>query len=396
MRYTPFLRYLTLSISIVLMLQSIGCGGGADLRPQSALDSAEAHYDEGLRALDAGDLWQALAEFERTRALDDAFPGGYVGDALAASQQGDYFGARQQIAQALHRDDDFVDAHVALGRIVAAEGPAKQVGADAWLDEATRSFRRAARLAPGRQDIDFYLAEAQATAGQFDQALAGYGRVIGSNRGPLVAAAMAASQRLQIAQRAAPGTRGGQRIALQASITRAELIVLLLDEMHLEDLVRQRQPNSLPGTRRTAAFVPPAAASVEPAVQSTGPGSWAQPWVERAAALGLPGLEPLPDGTMDVEATVTRANFARVVSGILMLLSPGTADDLGTRYVGETSRFADVRADHFSYNAIALAVDRGIMRPDPVSGQFRPEEAISGGEALLTIRELQNAVRMEF
>jgi hypothetical protein len=36
------------------------------------------------------------------------------------------------------------------------------------------------------------------------------------------------------------------------------------------------------------------------------------------------------------------------------------------------------------------------MRPDPVSGRFRPEDPVSGAEALLIIRELQNAVRMEF
>jgi hypothetical protein len=70
--------------------------------------------------------------------------------------------------------------------------------------------------------------------------------------------------------------------------------------------------------------------------------------------------------------------------------------DLSSRYIGETSRFPDVRADHFSYNAIALSVDRGIMRPDSVSGRFRPSDPVSGAEALLIIRELQNAVRMEF
>lgn len=384
---------LTLVLAVLAMVYA-GCGGGADLQPRSALDSPAAHYEQGLQALADGNLWQALTEFERTRALDDDFPGGYVGEALAASQQGEYFRARQQIAQALHRDKNFVDAHVALGRVAAAEGAAKQADTDAWLAEATRAFDQAARLAPQRRDVDFFRAEVLSAAARYDDALLSYARVIADNRGPLVVRAMAATERLQVMQRAAPGTRGGQRIALQDSITKAELIVLLLDEMKLESLVQQRRP-----TGTVAAFRPPAS-STDPGTRATpgaAAGAWAQPWIERAAGLGLAGLEPLPDGTLDVNATVTRADFARVVGGVLALLVPvDAAQGLGVRYVGEPSRFADVRADHFSYNAIALAVDRGIMQPDPVSGLFRPDEAISGGEALLTIRQLQNAVRMEF
>ena len=49
-----------------------------------------------------------------------------------------------------------------------------------------------------------------------------------------------------------------------------------------------------------------------------------------------------------------------------------------------------------AYNAIAVSVERGIMSADRITGRFRPDETVSGAEALLMIRELQNAVRMEF
>jgi hypothetical protein len=108
----------------------------------------------------------------------------------------------------------------------------------------------------------------------------------------------------------------------------------------------------------------------------------------------VPGFEPLPDGTFRGADPMTRAQYARVIEGILVLLhaEPG----LATRYVGESSRFPDVVSDHFAYNAIALSVDRGIMTPDRVTGRFRPQDPVSGAEALVILRDLQNAVRMEF
>ena len=80
--------------------------------------------------------------------------------------------------------------------------------------------------------------------------------------------------------------------------------------------------------------------------------------------------------------------------GILTLIT-GDAS-LATRYVGEASRFPDVRGDFYAYNAIALNAERGIMPADSISGCFRPDDPVSGPEALLIIRQLQNAVRLEF
>ncbi len=102
----------------------------------------------------------------------------------------------------------------------------------------------------------------------------------------------------------------------------------------------------------------------------------------------------MPDNTFRPEKPLTRASYARVNQGILDLI---TADQgLSTRYVGEESRFPDVRGDSYAYNAIAVSVERGIMSADRITGRFRPDETVSGAEALLMIRELQNAVRMEF
>jgi hypothetical protein len=41
-------------------------------------------------------------------------------------------------------------------------------------------------------------------------------------------------------------------------------------------------------------------------------------------------------------------------------------------------------------------VDRAIMSADKMSGAFKPDGSMSGADALLAIRDFQNALRLEF
>lgn len=318
-------------LSVLAAVAICACGGSRQISPQSSLDTPQTQYSRGMLAFQEGDLWTAQAQSERAQGLDDDFPGSYAGAALVASAQGEFFRARQSISQALHRDSEFVDANIALGRVVVAEGQSKGRDTAAWLQEATRSFRRASRLAPERAAADFYLAQAQAQAGEIDIAMASYRRVIARNGGGFVSRAMAEAERLQIIQRAAPGTQLGARFAVQHTITHAELAVLLLEEMKLEELVRQRRVPDSPGAFRLPTAVSGKPSTTMASEMTVGIGStWARPWLQRALELGLPGLEVAPDGTLGAAEIVSRAKFARVVEGILSLL---TADDLPTRYV---------------------------------------------------------------
>ena len=110
--------------------------------------------------------------------------------------------------------------------------------------------------------------------------------------------------------------------------------------------------------------------------------------------LAVPGLELFPDGSFQPDRPVDRASYAMVNQGILVFVT-GSAG-LTTQFLGETSRFPDVRGDNYAYNAIALNTSRGIMSDDKISGHFRPNDTVSGAEAMVIIRELQNALRMEF
>ena len=89
---------------------------------QSPLDTAKNHYVRGLAHFERNDLITAQREFDRARMLDVDFPGVYVGYALVSMEHQDFFRSRKELELAFHKDNDFVDAHIARGRIATREG----------------------------------------------------------------------------------------------------------------------------------------------------------------------------------------------------------------------------------------------------------------------------------
>ena len=368
----------------------ISACGPKSVPPQSLLDTAENHYQRGVALLEQGDLWGAQREFERAGSLNSDFPGANTGNALVAMEQGDFWRARKEAEKAIHQDGNFIDAHIALGRIVTREGQERGDPPSKWLPEALRAYKKAAEKAPDNPAIYYHQGLAYLQALDFSRGRESFTRVIELNRGDWVRKAMGMVEKIQMIERASPGTRVGMKIAQVTQLTRAELAVLLIEELKLNELIQKRR---LP--RAGTAFQSPQEHGNKPESQAKDlTGSWARPWVEEVLNLKVAGLELFPDGTFQPDQPVTRANFALVNQGLLTLLS-GDAS-LATRYIGEESRFPDVRGDFFAYNAIALSTERGIMAAEKMSGHFRPHDPVSGAEALLIIRQLQNGFRMEF
>jgi len=67
--------------------------------------------------------------------------------------------------------------------------------------------------------------------------------------------------------------------------------------------------------------------------------------------------------------------------------------DLETKFIGENSKFDDVRSDSPYYNAIVVAHSRDILKlKDFAKGYFGPNDPVSGATALLAIRQLKTSV----
>jgi len=66
-------------------------------------------------------------------------------------------------------------------------------------------------------------------------------------------------------------------------------------------------------------------------------------------------------------------------------------ESLATRFIGTRSPFPDLRSDLPFYNAAMVCTTRNILETkDVATGEFDPMGAVSGAEALLSIRALKS------
>ncbi|MBE9041652.1 S-layer homology domain-containing protein [Oscillatoriales cyanobacterium LEGE 11467] len=98
---------------------------------------------------------------------------------------------------------------------------------------------------------------------------------------------------------------------------------------------------------------------------------WAKPFIENLAIQGI--VAGFPDGTYRPDASVTRAEFAALVSKALR-----------GSYERSPVEFADVPWDFWAYDAIGLAYERGFLTGYP-SGIFAPNQAIPKVQAIVSI-----------
>jgi hypothetical protein len=378
---SPAPNFLSLMKKLLLFSILLVSCGRPPVQPQSPLDRPESHYKQGIAELESGQVLLAERAFNRSRALDDSYPGYSVGKALISLRNGEYHDARKRIDAALRKDRNFVDAHIALGRIVSEEGVALGRSTSAWLNEAENAYRRAEKLSDESQDVAWYWAQSYAMAGELGLAREKLQEILAVGRGNWVEKALSEVERLQKAERSAPGSRAGIEIGLKAEITRAEWSVLLVDELKLPELIRKR--GDVVQTAPT--FDLPA--DIE--------SSWASAWIREIIAVGLMGLQAYPDGNFYPDRILTRAQYAQANQAILILLSGD--ESLSYAYIGKESRFPDLRADNYAYNALALSLERGLLEiADRRTGAVNPEGSVSGAQALLAIRQLQNSFRIEY
>lgn len=374
-------------VGLAVMLVLAGCGP-KPIDKESILDTPDNHYNQGLRELKAGDLDAAAEEFNRATALDPDYPGGYVGMGLVEAGKGKFKEALDHVDKGLKKDDKFIDGIIAKGRILTMEKKG-----DDWLKKAVKYFDDAIRIDPESEKAYFYKGMAYKEAYAFSDAVSAFGKVV-SMKGDFAGEANAEWELVQKIVRAAPGTKVGAKIALIPEIDRADLAVLFVEEMKLLEVLKKNQPKVY-----DTAFRPPddptqmeTTTTVEMAAATDIADHWAKNWIEDVIKAGA--IDPFPDRTFRPDDKITRSNYAQFLQNILIAV---TGDEgLATKYIGTSSRFPDVNASHYAYNSICLAVDRGIMKADTIDGAFGMNRSVSGADALLIIREFQNALRMTF
>jgi tetratricopeptide (TPR) repeat protein len=391
-------RVSRLLAAALMIIIGSGCGSKT-LKKESVLDTPDNHFNQGMRELERGNLAEAKNEFARAQRLDPKYAEAHAGMGLALAVEAEgskdkktqetlYDKALSSVDEALGKNNKSVESYIIKGRVLSM-----RMKGDDWIKDAVEQYEKALKLNPNSDKAWFYMGEAYKNAYQFDMSANAYSKAI-AMKSEYAGRADAQWAIVQKIQRAAPGTKIGAKIALIPEIDRADLAVLLLEELKLAEIfARKKQPEFDTGFK--APDDPTKMAPLQ-AQQISGPtdiaNHWAKNWINDIVKIG--GMEEFPDHTFRPDDLITRANYAMTIQQILIL---ATGDKtLATKYFGGQSRFPDMRSDHFAYNAAALTVDRGIMTADKMTGAFNPEGHMSGADALLAIRDFQNALRMEF
>ena len=365
--------------TIIALIFIVSCG----TKPQSDVDTPEYHYKAGMRAIENGDFQQAIKSFQRSVDLDKKFALGYGGLGLAHANLGNNKDAKNFASKCASRGSKDPEALSLSAQVwITMRSSEKR-----WFKRAEDYLKTALRRDKEHEGSQYWFAVAYLYNYQFNEAEDYFQQVV-NKRGDFSGKADSKWKLSQKIVRAMPGTPAGKKVALKERINRADLAVLFAEELKIGVLF-DRMPVQSSG------FQTPSQANQTATVivPNDSRDHWAETWIKDMIRYGIMNVEP--DGNFYPDDDINRANYALAVQRLLVVATKD--ESLETKYFGEAqSRFSDVPASHFAYNAMAICTERGIMEIDMMNNRFNPTGDVTGADALLIIRNLQNSLRMTF
>ena len=374
-------RRLGAGLMTLLLAGILGCAK-APLKQESLLDTPQTHVDQGMRLLDRGERDAASAEFDRALALDPRFFLATAAKALVLAETPEAGkAALKMAAEAVDMADNRWQAWMIQARVLTKVQP------EDWYEKAQKSLEKAGEKGAPAEQVSFWRGKSAMANLDFQKAVAEFSQVV-NKRGDWSGAADAQMELCNKILRARPGTRVSSKIALQEQIDRADMAVLLVEELKLPEVLAKRAKVEKP------AFSEPGKPTSEP--ERLSPPDiqqhWAKSWIEDVLRVG--GMGTGPGGGFMPEEMLSRGEFAMIVVDILVASSGD--QKLASEHFGETSIFPDMNSSHPSYNAAAVCASRGILQADLQNGRFVPEGPVGGADALLSLRQFQNILRQNF
>lgn len=379
------------------LLLAVGCSKPMVKCPSPG-DSPQHHYLAGMELLEEGKLSEAASKFERASFCDEKYGPAHAGAALAGALKAkevsntDYQKADLEKARALletarkssSTPEDRFAFHLASMRIETA---LKQGN---WLEEVEDGHKAAKKLNTDEEKLlyyrvpeaaDYFMGTAYLEAGEFQKSRDSFGAVLNArSTGKWHGPADKAWKRTDKVVRATSGmTLGdaGKRIAVREKVTRAEIAALLVDELKIDKLFAGR----ISAKPRDEGFVPVDLLS--------------SPFREEAATLikwNVRGLEPSYDASARAylfrpDEAVKRKEFAMALEDVVIKL---TGDEgMASAFLGHrASPFPDIEPSSVWYNAVMSVTTRNMMETE-LTGEFRPDDAVDGAEAVMAIRALK-------
>lgn len=394
-------------LTFLAALLLIGCGGSAkktSVKKQGHMDTPAFHTARGDEALMNRDYLKARKSYKRAIALDDQYSPALSGLAvvkanLASAPEISEATKTQTLVEAEDLLEKALDtagemkgnrarAHIFSIRVyVALETPKER-----WHEKAMDNYEEAIELTPNRPSPYFFMARAHAKKLNYPEATALYRKVL-EFAGDYEEEANKELKRIQRIQRALPGSQFGAAIANVPEISRADVAALFIAELRLDRLYKDRNKKQdtgyqVPKNQKKMKTDPlqgyPDAIDIS--------GHPVEDAILEIMKLGVKGLEPDPAHKFYPDQKITRAEFALMVQDILVKVTQQPS--IETQFIGQPSNFPDVREDVWYYNAVRTVISRDLMSVNnKVTGAFEPFGAVSGADALLTIRNLREILK---
>ena len=371
-------KYLS-HVSILSLVFLAACA----TKPESDVDTPEYHYKAGMRAVENMDYQQAIKSFQRSVDLDSKFALGFGGLGLANARLGNNKEAKKFASTCASKGNKDSDALALSARVWINMRESEKK----WFNRAEGHLKKSLKRNKEHEGSQYWYGVAYLYSYKFNEA-EDYFRVVVNKRGEYSGLADSKWKLSQKIVRAMPGTPVGKKVALKERISRADLAVLFSEELKIGVLFDKMPAQS-------AGFQSPSQAAQNTTIQvpNDSRNHWAETWIKDMIRYGVMNVEP--DGNFYPDDKINRATYALAVQRLLVV---ATRDEsLETKYFGENqSRFSDVPSSHFAYNAMAVCTERGIMQVDMMNNRFNPTGDVTGADALLIIRNLQNSLRMTF
>lgn len=281
--------------------------------------------------------------------------------------------------------DCLYDGHVNAIRVHT------HLGGGEWLATAQEYYDKAVKANKDQPDAYYWMGIAYRTAFDFTRAKDSFRQSIDSDKSAkfFTESATREWQKMGEIEMAMPGSPVGKQVAIKEEISRSDVAALFTSELDLKRLFEKtRKPDlSFKDPKQLAAAK---ARQEKPAPIPDVAGHPLESSIREVLDLNVKGLE-LIEGKFDPDKPVTKAEFAFMIQDILVRALNDT--ELETKFIGENSKFDDVRSDSPYYNAIVVAHSRDILKlKDFAKGYFGPNDPVNGATALLAIRQLKTSV----
>ena len=377
-------------VLVVSLMAIVSCAPKAR-KAVGIMDTPEHHYNQGISFLDKDNLGGAASEFDLALGLDDGYGPALAGKGLVTVMQGNDDGLKMIKKGWRKADGDWEKEQVVAAEIRAYISMKKdgRLSDTEMIRKAKEAFSRGMLVNREAPALYFYMGEAYLQGLDFKEAETMFATAKNLG-GDFEERAYARWTFVQKANRAAPESMVGKKIALVEKLSRADMAALLVEELNIERFYnRTQEPEKV-------TFEAPRGITMQGEDLYTKKGitdiddNPLKSDIETVVELGVEGLRPYPDHTFRPLAPVSRIEAAQLFQDIIVRATGKTA--LATEYIGETSRIPDVPRDHWGFNAVRLCTERGIMSTDVRSNSFYPKEVITGVDALLSMKELKRAL----